>query len=98
MLGGADKSNGDLGTYITGADIFEKFPLMERRLSVQAAQSQMMTFAPHASISTIALGTSAPACCQVAGVTTGLQNWMQTATALPVAAMSVKNRLINMAH
>ncbi len=30
---------------------------MERRLSVQAAQSQMMTFAPHASISTIALGT-----------------------------------------
>lgn len=43
-------------------------------------------------------GTSAPACCQVAGVTTGLQNWMQTATALPVAAMSVKNRLINMAH
>ncbi|MGE1808698.1 hypothetical protein ACMFHC_27510 (plasmid) [Klebsiella pneumoniae] len=27
----------------------------------------MMTFAPHASISTIALGTSAPACCQVAG-------------------------------
>ncbi len=34
----------------------------------------------------------------VAGVTTGLQNWMQTATALPVAAMSVKNRLINMAH
>lgn len=71
---------------------------MERRLSVQAAQSQMMTFAPHASISTIALGTSAPACCQVAGVTTGLQNWMQTATVLPVAAMSAKNRLINMAH
>ena len=34
---------------------------MARRLSVQAAQSQMMTFAPHASISTIALGTSAPA-------------------------------------
>ena len=29
---------------------------MERRLSVQAAQSQMMTFAPHASISTIAPG------------------------------------------
>lgn len=57
-----------------------------------------VTFAPHASISTIALGTSAPACCQVAGVTTGLQNWMKTATALPVAAMSVKNCLINMAH
>ncbi|PLC77995.1 hypothetical protein B6I52_13350 [Klebsiella pneumoniae] len=71
---------------------------MERRLSSQAAQSQMMTFAPHASISTIDQGTSAPACCQVVGVTTGLQNWMRTATALPVAAISVKNCLINMAH
>ena len=69
---------------------------MERRLSVQAAQSQMMIFAPHASISTIALGTSAPACCQVAGVTTGLQNWMQTATALPVDAMSDKNLFLDM--
>ncbi len=34
MLGGADKSNGDLGSYITGADI--KKLLAEARLDKEA--------------------------------------------------------------
>ncbi|KOY60444.1 hypothetical protein AM629_19395 [Photorhabdus heterorhabditis] len=71
---------------------------MDHPPSVQVAQSQMMTFAPHASIWTIGQASSAPACCLVVGVMTGLLNWMTTATALPVVATGVKNRLIYMAH
>lgn len=66
---------------------------MDHPLSVQVAQSQMMTFAPHASIWTTDQATSAPACCQVVVVMTGLLNWMKTATVLPVVATNMKKLL-----